>query len=281
MNISLNENAEYNLPTGKVLTRNLVQDHDQKYFLYIPRKGGGDAPVFVTIHGITRNAEKHAHLFLSLAERYGAVLVAPLFPKDRFQGYQRLGRKGRGVRADIVLKKILSEVGMVTGAVSNKLYMFGYSGGAQFVHRYAMAYPEEVARIALAAAGWYTLPDITVDYPCGIKPTKRLPEINFRPAKFLSIPACVMVGENDVKRDTDLRKSDLIDHQQGLTRLDRGKRWIKIMSAAAKSYHLKTPYHFQILPNSNHSFEECMKKGNMGKQVFEFLFDHSLCSVTH
>ncbi len=279
MHISLPENVENNLPTGMVSTLNLAQELDQKYLLYIPRKGGVNAPVFVTVHGVTRNAEEHVHLFKPFAESYGVVLVAPIFPKERFRDYQRLGRKGRGSRADLVLKKIISEVGIDTGAKSDKLYMFGYSGGAQFVHRYAMAYPEEVARIAIAAAGWYTLPDLTVGYPCGIKSTKRLPEINFKPAKFLSIPACVMVGENDVKRDVDLRKSDIIDHQQGITRLDRGKRWVKIMSAAAKSYHLKTPYHFKVLPNSNHSFEECMKNGNMGKQVFEFLFGHSLYAV--
>jgi hypothetical protein len=274
MSTGLHDNVECLLPRGTVLTLKLKEDLEQEYFLYIPRKGGDNAPFFVTIHGITRNAEEHAQLFLPLTERYGCVLVAPLFPKERFHGYQRLGHKRGGARADLVIKKIISEVGNVTGARIDKLYMFGYSGGGQFVHRYAMAYPGEVSRIAIASAGWYTLPDPTVDYPYGIKCSNSLREINFNPAQFLTIPALVMVGENDVHRDPELRKSDLLDHQQGMTRLDRGKRWTKIMSAAAKSLHLKTPYFFQILPSSNHSFEECMRKGNMGERVFEFLFDH-------
>ena len=51
-----------------------------------------------------------------------------------------------------------------------------------------------------------------------------------------------------------------------------GKRWIKVMAAAARAYNLDTPYSFQVLPNSNHSFAECMERGDMGKRVFEFLF---------
>jgi pimeloyl-ACP methyl ester carboxylesterase len=110
-------------------------------------------------------AKDHALKFASFAERYGVVLVAPLFPKDRFGDYQRLGRNGRGERADQALNRILTEVGFLTGANIDKLYMFGYSGGGQFVHRYAMAYPQRTARIVVAAAGWYTFPDSAVNYP--------------------------------------------------------------------------------------------------------------------
>ena len=117
--------------------------------------------------------------FAYFAERYGVILVAPLFPKDRFCDYQRLGREGRGERADHALNRILAEVRLLTGTDINRLYMFGYSGGGQFVHRYALAYPERMARIVIAAAGWYTFPDQNVNYPRGIKKAKGLPDIHF------------------------------------------------------------------------------------------------------
>ena len=257
---------------GKVSARSLGGDSDQKYFLYIPSRAGDAARTFVAVHGITRNAEEQAHLFAPFAEHYGVVLIAPLFPEDRFRDYQRLGRAGRGERADYALDHIVAEVGSLIGVRTKKIYLFGYSGGGQFVHRYAMAYPERVARVALAAAGWYTFPDPTVDFPLGIKQTSGLPDIRFNLPRFLFIPTCLLVGEKDVLRDPELRKSRRIDRQQGITRLERGKRWIKVMAAAARAYNLDTPYHFQVLPNANHSFAECMERGNMGKWVFEFLF---------
>jgi poly(3-hydroxybutyrate) depolymerase len=257
---------------GTVLTRNLIHEPTQRYYLYVPRGGGAVKSVFVTVHGVKRMAKDHALKFASFAERYGVVLVAPLFPKDRFGDYQRLGRNGRGERADQALNRILTEVGFLTGANIDKLYMFGYSGGGQFVHRYAMAYPQRTARIVVAAAGWYTFPDSAVNYPKGIKRVKGLKDIRFDPTQFLSVPACVVVGEKDIQRDLELKKSNKIDQQQGTNRVERGRAWVEAMSTAAKTYHLDTSYDFKVLSGCRHSFTKCMKRGKMGKRVFRFLF---------
>ena len=260
------------IPGWRILARTLARDSDQKYYLYIPSIRGANARTFIAVHGITRNAAEQAHLFAPFAERYGVVLIAPLFPKDRFQDYQRLGRRGKGERADLALDRIVAEVASQIEVKTSELYLFGYSGGGQFVHRYAMAHPERVARMALAAAGWYTFPDPTVNFPLGTKATSGLSDVRFNLARFLSVPTYLMVGEKDVMRDPELRKSRRLDRQQGITRLERGRRWIKTMAAAAKAYHLDTPHIFEVLPNSNHSFAECMELGDMGRRVFQFLF---------
>ncbi|MGH7960374.1 MAG: hypothetical protein ACRERD_00925, partial [Candidatus Binatia bacterium] len=129
------------LPVATILDRTLAQEPEQQYFLYIPSTGSAGVPVFVTVHGISRNATQHMRHFAPLAEHYGVVLVAPLFPRDHFRDYQRLGRRGKGKRADHALDKIVTEVGSLTGATTDTLYLFGYSGGGQFVHRYALAHP--------------------------------------------------------------------------------------------------------------------------------------------
>jgi len=257
---------------GTVLTRYLIHDPAQKYYLYVPQGGGTGKSVFVTVHGIKRMAKNHALRLAFFAERYGVVLVAPLFSKDRFRDYQRLGRKGKGIRADQALNRILTEVAFLTGAHINKLYMFGYSGGGQFVHRYALAYPQRTARIVVAAAGWYTFPDPGVQYPRGIKAAKDLNDVYFDPTQFLSVPACVVVGEKDIQRDNKLNKSGSIDRRQGLDRLERGRMWINVMATTARTYNLDTAYTFKVLPGCRHSFPECMDRGKMGKEIFEFLF---------
>ena len=244
----------------------------QEYFLYVPQRGGANAPVFITVHGISRNAREHAERFASFAERYGVVLIAPDFSQDSFPDYQRLGRKDKGERADLALDRIVAEVGRLTGAQTGKLFLFGYSGGAQFVHRYTLAHPERVAKVVLGASGWYTFPDPSVKYPKGIAQTKRLSDVTFDPASFLAIPTCVLVGERDVRQDVALNKSPKIAQQQGSTRLERGEHWIAAMTRAAEAQGLKTSYTFHTLPRSRHSFTQNMKRGRMGEMVFDCLF---------
>lgn len=261
------------LPYAGAISKRVLGDAShQQYFLYVPQRGGAHAPVFVTVHGISRNAREHAERFASFAERYGVVLIAPYFSQDRFPDYQRLGRTGKGERADWALDSIVDEVGHLTGAQTDKLFLFGYSGGAQFVHRYALAHPKRVAKIVLGAPGWYTFPDPTVKYPKGIAQTKRLPNVTFDPASFLTIPTRVLVGKRDVRQDVALNTSPKIVQQQGSTRLERGEQWIAAMTHAAETQGLKTPYTFQTLPRSRHSFTQSMVRGGMGEAVFDYLF---------
>ncbi|MDV6346016.1 hypothetical protein R2083_00600 [Nitrosomonas sp. Is35] len=258
---------------GVVLQRTLQTDSRQKYFLYVPRQGGNGAKIFITVHGISRNVRQHAKEFVAYAERYGVVMIAPYFPSDRFPDYQRLGRKGN--RADIVLNAIVAEVAQLTGASSDKLYLFGYSGGAQFVHRYMFAYPERVARIVLGAPGWYTLPDASLKFPIGIQPVLSIPQVQFNSARFLNIPVCVLVGEKDNRRDAELNKSTIIDRLQGKTRIERGRHWVEEMSYQARLLGLPTTYAFHLLPDSPHSFAISMERGDMGDKTFNFLFPES------
>lgn len=263
------------LQAGVVLDRTVDQDHDQRYFLYIPRKVGAGAPIFISVHGISGNAHEHATQFAPFAERYGVVLIAPLFPWKEFPDYQRLARyspQNKRRRADHALQRIVTEVGALTGAKTDQLYLFGYSGGGQFVHRYAMVYPNQVARYVVGAAGWYTFPDPTVTYPRGIKPRTDLPDMQFDLCRFLAVPASVLVGERDVRAGTALNTSPRIQQQQGATRLERGKRWVQAMTEAAQRCHLGTSFDFHTLPKSGHSFRRSMTRGNMGTLVFERLF---------
>ncbi|MCF6298824.1 MAG: hypothetical protein L3J01_02990 [Thiomicrorhabdus sp.] len=240
------------------------------YFLYTPSQLKPNANVLVAVHGISRNARKQARLFAKYAEKYGVVVVAPLFDKQHYAGYQRLGLSGE--RADLALNEILNEVALTTQANTQNIYLFGYSGGGQFVHRYAMAYPKRVKAMAIGAAGWYTLPTIKKRFPYGIAPHPKLPDLTFNAAQFLRIPAYVLVGEEDVLRDSALRKSEKLDQQQGLNRFERGQNWVKTMKQAAQQYGLETPFQFISLPNSDHSFSRSVQTGGMAKHVFQAFF---------
>lgn len=255
---------------GIVMQRRLQADAQQKYFLYIPQRLESNAKIFVTIHGISRNAREHARKFARFAEASGVVLIAPYFPTDQFPDYQRLGCKGK--RADRALNEIVLEAVRLTGANAQKIYLFGYSGGAQFAHRYMFAYPDRVARVVLGAPGWYTFPDRALKFPRGIRNTHRLLQLHFNPAEFLRIPVSVLVGGKDDQRDDELNKSPKIDRLQGKTRIERGQRWIDAMINTSRENGLLTTYSFQLLPDSPHSFSIGMRYGGMGEKTFDFLF---------
>lgn len=257
---------------GTVHRMRLEEDHGQEYFVYVPSTTRRESPLFVTVHGISRNADVHAAKYAPFSERYGVTLAAPLFPSDRYPDYQCLGREGQGDRADRMFDQIIAEVARKTGADATRLYLFGYSGGGQFVHRYAMAYPDRVARLVVGAAGWYTFPDASTQYPLGLRPTPSLPDLSWEEARFVQVPTMVVVGENDTGREASLNKVEAVDRQQGTTRVERGRRWAEGMRQAAERHGVSGNFRFQRLPSAAHSFSDCMDPGGMGPVVFEFLF---------
>jgi poly(3-hydroxybutyrate) depolymerase len=264
--------SSWSLPKEQVLRRVLRADPTQEYFVYVPGTGGSESPLFVTVHGIARNAEAQASLFAPYAEAAGAVLVAPTFAPERFPDYQRLGRAGKGARADEALQSIVEEAAWLTGAASAQIYLFGHSGGAQFAHRYAMAHPERVARVAVASAGWYTFPTPKRRFPYGLRPNSDLPGVLLDPERFLRVPIAVLVGEED-GTDDNLRHTARLDEEQGATRVERAHRWVVAMQEAAATYRLPPKVTIEKVAGNDHSFEQFMKRGRLGDRVFETLFD--------
>lgn len=260
---------------GIVQERVLHDDWQQRYFIYVPHERDPAKPLFVAIHGISRNAREHAEQFSGLAERYGVAVIAPLFDEQRFPDYQRLGRRGRGARADLMLERIVDECATLIGADARRFCLFGYSGGGQFAHRFALAHPHRIAAYAIAAAGWYTLPDPSQRFPMGTGGSSRLTGIAFHAEEFLTVPAAVFVGERDVYAGSALRQSEQLSDSQGENRFERGRHWVTEMTRAARQQCLDTEYHFEALPRSPHCFVKSMRRGKLGERVFTWLFNRT------
>lgn len=261
----------WTLPRGRVLLRAMRSDPTQEYLVYVPKSGGENARVLASVHGISRNAPEQARSFAPLCDELGVVIVIPKFVPEHNQDYQRLGRRGCGARADRALEHCLWEVASLTGADTSQVYMFGYSGGAQFVHRYLMAHPHRVARAVVAAAGWYTFPDNRRRYPYGTRPVRSLPDVRFNPEEFLHVPVDVLVGELDTTF-TNLRSNDRLDEQQGRTRLERARNWVAAMQEAARGYGIDSKISFTAVPHVGHSFTTFCQRGALIERVTRALF---------
>ena len=260
-------------PRGEVLLLTLSGDPLLEYYTYLPESAGPRARLLVLVHGISEAPRQHVERFSHLAERHGVVLVAPHFARPAFRDYQRLGRVGRGARADDALDRLLDDVARRGHARTGRVFLCGYSGGGQFAHRYAMAHPSRVAAAVISSAGWYTFPDRKRRYPFGTRGQRDLPGARLDPDAFLRIPFLVTVGERDVERDASLRQTPGVDRRQGLHRVERAERWVAAMARAARQRGLPAPATCQTLTGVGHSFTDNVDRGALGEIAFDFLFE--------
>lgn len=237
-------------------------------WLSLPDVLAKTAPPLVAIHGIKRAARQQAALLGARAAARGQVVVAPLFDAENWPRYQQLVKKGRADRALIKLLTALREEGVIG---EGPIELCGFSGGAQFSHRFAMLHPEKVSRLTTASAGWYTFPDIA-PYPYGLglkEGCKR--DWGGRMAdkldNFLRIPINVVVGAKDSIADPNTRSSGNINQQQGRTRLARAANWAEALKHKAEQRGINAEIDFTILPGCGHDFRQCVEKGGLDRII--------------
>jgi pimeloyl-ACP methyl ester carboxylesterase len=219
-------------------------------------------PPVVAVHGIARDAEGMARRLADRALAQGRTLVAPLFAKNAFPRYQRAACEARSDRALLALLDALAADGTLP---AGRVDLAGYSGGAQFAHRFAWLYPHRVGRLTLAAAGWWTFPD-AAPFPYGLGPAREgkahAPRwMRANAPDFLDRAITVAVGAEDCVPDANTRSGRAIDAQQGRDRLERARRWTAAIQAAAERFGLPPRASLRVLPNAGHSFEACADAG--------------------
>ena len=243
------------------------------YHLYLPSQPATPQRVLVAVHGISRNVEQHLAAMRPWAERYGVVLILPHYDRCDFRDYQRLGRTDKGARADLPLLGVLDEVHAMFGIDTRRVGLFGFSGGAQFAHRFALFHAQRVSRLGLAAAGWYTWPEPRLDYPLGVGRVTALPGVQMQFDAMLAIPIQVFVGEHDDQRDRALNTLAAIDRLQGRDRRARAVNWVAAMCDAAAQRAIAADVRLQVLPRTHHSFRKAVTRGQLIERLFRSFYE--------
>ena len=241
------------------------------YFIFQPAAAAPGADPVLAIHGWTRNAAEHAFRLASYAEEKGTVLIAPLFSKSAHKHYQRLEmREGETCPAD-ALDRMLIDVSHRFGIDTSKINLFGFSGGAQFAHRYTLMRPSRVNRLVLMAAGWFTMPDPKTAYPLGLAASEVLADRSLDIEGLLACPTRVLVGGRDIDSDASLKTGKRIDKVQGYTRVERARNWASAMQDAAKTRGIAADIDFHIIKKAKHDFGRCVQKHQLGDLIFDWL----------
>jgi len=131
-----------------------------EFAAYTPKPRKGERfPVLVYVGGyntrpkwITRGA------WASFADQQRFVLVGPFFFGTPLEFRDGVSYHFPAAWSGRALDEILARVGQEAPILPHQLYLFGFSAGAQFAHRYALLRPGHVRAVAAHAAGQYSAP---------------------------------------------------------------------------------------------------------------------------
>lgn len=157
---------------GRTAHYALSPDLPITYCLYVPKTLDRQKPVhlIVAVHGSNRVSETYRDAFAPLADYTNAIVLAPLFPIDPLgdgnaDGYKYLA-EGK-LRYDLMLLRMIDKVAARYQVSFSRVGMFGFSGGAHFVHRFMLLHPTRLTAAAICAPGSVTLLDNERDWWVG------------------------------------------------------------------------------------------------------------------
>lgn len=244
--------------------------HDSRfpYALYVPREileSDNDVELVVVMHGTGRQFTQYRDAFAPFGRWNRCIVLCPLFPvgvlgDDNRNGFKRLVEGD--IRYDKVLLDMVSEVGERYGKRFDKFALFGYSGGGQYVNRFAYVHPERLWAASIGAPGNVTVLDQTKDWWLGVGGFERHFGKPFDPAALKRVPVQMVVGRADletweitVSEDSPMYLPGIND--AGATRRDR----LRTLKASFEAAGI--PVRFDELDNIAHN----------GMQVVEVVQD--------
>lgn len=136
------------------------------YCLFVPPElATGEkksANLIVSVHGTGRMMLAHRDAYIDLARLTGTVVLAPLFPANilgngDFDGYKFL-QEGC-IRYDLILLSMIEEIESRYGFSFDTFGLAGFSGGAQFAHRFYLLHAARLWGVFIGAPGYVTLLD--------------------------------------------------------------------------------------------------------------------------
>ena len=236
-----------------------VAPMDVHYFRPLNFKPAG--PVLIVVHGMSRNADSYRDYFFEAAYKHGAMILTPEFNRKNYPGSRRFNlgnienRSGAIVPSSRwsfpVIDRVFEQARAQFGFLQNKYYLFGHSAGSQFVHRMILFSPSDRMIAAIAAnAGWYTLPDLAIEFPYGLKASPVEKRI-LRRAFGQNLTILLGTNDND-ETHRSLRQTEEAN-AQGLHRLARGRYFFRRSKEIAD--RLGVPFRWRIkeVPGVGHS----------------------------
>ncbi len=219
-----------------------INSVDLDVFVYKPKNYKGQRMIMV-FHGTLRNAEEYLNDSMGMADRFGAMVAAPLFDSERFPNrkYQRggiLDEAGNAVKPEewtyAFIPKIAAGLKKLDGKPNLKYWLIGHSAGGQFLVRASAFQQTGAERIIAANAGsqLFATRDAAFGYGFGGLPDSLSSDEQIK--KYLAAPLTLYVGTADNKPDEYFDDSEEA-MKQGGGRYQRNKASFEFGQKLAKA----------------------------------------------
>ena len=238
-------------------------------YYHIPEGVDEQAPILVILPGAGREGKDLRSDLINQSDLLGFIVLSISFPDAYFPGSDVYNLANIFKDGDHPTNETLNPTDVWTFSVLNPLFeafkkrvgnksttydLFGHSAGAQLLHRYLIFQPNnKVNRVVISAAGWYNLPDATIDFPYGLKLS---PAETTDMSLVFSKKVFIIVGSDDTDPNSfNLRHTNQAD-LQGNTRLDRAQYFYSTCYDLAKQQEASFNWEYNLVPNTGHESDK-------------------------
>ncbi|WP_117192000.1 alpha/beta hydrolase [Rhizobium terrae] len=203
-------------------------------------------PLVIVAHGSDRDATGMLDAMREGLAGRPVSILAPLFPseiggEDHSDGYKFL--VSGGIDYVSVTKSMIAAASQMVGGFGS-IYLFGFSGGAQFAHRYALFCASELSGLVVASPGNVTLLDETLEWWPGLDGASAVIGLSTDIASLRRLPVEIIIGSEDravglVARPVGSPHGSLYEGVAGASRLERARN----MSASFQSHGIQALLH--------------------------------------
>lgn len=254
-------------------------DKTLQVYYYRPEVVTSDTPVWVVMHGASRNADDYRDYFVSAATAQGALVIAPEFSDFDWPNSISYNLGNVSVsesdltpreKQDWSFSKIEPMFDYVVDVLeptleTDEYFMFGHSAGSQFTHRFLQWVPDARVKLAVAAnAGWYTMPQYNDssyphDWPYSLT---NIPDLDASTVSYDPFPTAnlehsltretvVLLGDQDQAISGSLRQT-VQANAQGIDRFERGQFFFSEGQDEAVARGVGFGWQLQVVPGVGH-----------------------------
>jgi len=239
---------------------------DIEVFYHVPTSYTASSKVVFALHGGSRDAEGIRNNMIQKSIDYNFILIAPKFSSSNFSlgdGYN-LGNvyvdgdnpstntlNDENEWSFSIIEPLFDSVKSSLSIESEKYNLFGFSAGAQFVHRFIQFNPNaRFNKVVAGAAGWYTVPNNSIPFPYGYQ-NSILISTNLN--DLLSSDLHIQVGALDNNPNSaGLRHNEYAD-AQGLNRVTRAVHFFESGQNIADSNNFNFNWSLHIIQGVGHN----------------------------
>jgi poly(3-hydroxybutyrate) depolymerase len=234
-------------------------DERFSFCLYVPdgydERSQQQWPLVVAVHGTLRESQLMRDRFARFATAHSAIVLSPLFPAGigdplDVNNYKLI--EYRGIRFDRILLSMIEQIAALYRLEFQRVLMYGFSGGGQFVHRFLYLHPHRLRAVSIGAPGLVTLLDPAKRWWVGTGGLHAALGVEPDLEAMRQVKVQMIIGAEDSETEVTVEPSSRLYmpgvNDAGTTRIER------LRSLAASFAKHGIPVRFDLVPDVGHEY---------------------------